>query len=71
VFKSPAYNADLRPYDIITGADSKKFATKESLIEYIQKQNVGDEVTFNIVRDGNKMDLKIKIGNKNDFSNVQ
>ncbi|GAA0384353.1 S1C family serine protease [Paenibacillus motobuensis] len=71
VFKSPAYNADLRPYDIITGADGKKFATKESLIEYIQKQNVGDEVTFNIVRDGNKMDLKIKIGNKNDFSNVQ
>lgn len=71
VFKSPAYNADLRPYDIITGADGKKFATKETLIEYIQKQNVGDEVTFNIVRDGNKMDLKIKIGNKNDFANVQ
>lgn len=71
VFKSPAYTADLRPYDIITGADGKKFATKESLIEYIQKQQVDTEVTFNIVRDGNKMDLKIKIGNKNDFPNIQ
>ncbi|WP_410769852.1 S1C family serine protease [Fontibacillus sp. BL9] len=71
VFKSPAYNADLRPYDIITGADGKSFATKEALIEYIQTQQVGDEVTFNVVRDGRKMDLKITIGNKNDFSNLE
>lgn len=71
VFKSPAYNADLRPYDIITGADGKGFATKESLIEYIQKQEVGKEVTFNIVRDGKKMDLKITIGDKNQFSNLE
>lgn len=71
VFKSPAYNADLRPYDIITGADGKAFATKESLIEYIQKQQVGDVVTFNVVRDGRKLDLKITIGNKNDFSNLE
>lgn len=68
VFKSPAYNADLRPYDIITGADGKAFITKESLIEYIQKQEVGKEVIFNIVRDGNKMDLKIMIGDKNQFN---
>lgn len=71
VFKSPAYNADLRPYDIITGADGKAFATKESLIEYIQKQQVGDVVTFNVIRDGRKLDLKITIGNKNDFSNLE
>ncbi|MNE32705.1 putative serine protease HtrA [compost metagenome] len=71
VYKSPAYNADLRPYDIITGADGQKFATKESLIEYIQKQEVGKEVAFNIVRDGQKMDLKITIGDKNQFSNLE
>lgn len=71
VFKSPAYNADLRPYDIITGADGKAFATKEALIEYIQQQQVGAEVTFNVVRDGKKIDLKITIGNKNDFTNLQ
>lgn len=68
VYKSPAYVADLRPYDIITGANGQTFATKESLIEYIQKQEVGTEVTFNIVRDGRKLDLKITIGNKNDFN---
>ncbi|MEF2966893.1 trypsin-like peptidase domain-containing protein [Paenibacillus sp. M1] len=70
VFKSPAYNADLRPYDIITGADGKAYATKEALIEYISAQEVGKEVTFNIVRDGKKMDLKIKIGDKNEYSNL-
>lgn len=71
VYKSPAYNADLRPYDIITGADGKKYATKEDLIEYIQKQEVGTEVTFNVVRDGKTIDLKVTIGDKNDFSNLE
>lgn len=68
VYRSPAYLADLRPYDIITGADGKSFATKETLIEYIQSQEVGTEVTFNVVRDDRKLDLKITIGNKNDFN---
>lgn len=71
VYKSPAYNADLRPYDIITGADGKKFVTKEELIAYIQKQTVGTVVTFNIVRDGKNIDLKVTIGDKNEFPNLQ
>lgn len=71
VFKSPAYNADLRPYDIITGADGKKYVTKEDLIAYIQKQSVGTVVTFNVVRDGKSIDLKVTIGDKNEFPNIQ
>ncbi|WP_068786689.1 S1C family serine protease [Paenibacillus phocaensis] len=70
VFKSPAYNADLRPYDIITGANGTKFATKEKLIEYIQKQQVGTKVKLNVVRDGKKIDLEVMIGDKNEFPNV-
>lgn len=70
VFKSPAYNADLRPYDIITGANGTKFATKEKLIEFIQKQQVGTKVTMNIVRDGKNLDLEVTVGDKNEFSNV-
>lgn len=71
VFKSPAYNADLRPYDIITGANGTKFATKEKLIEYIQSQQVGAKVTFNVVRDGKSIDLEVTIGDKNEFTNVE
>lgn len=71
IYKSPAYNADLRPYDIITGADGKKCATKEDLIAYIQKQKVGTKVNFNVVRDGKSIDLKVTIGDKNDFTNLE
>lgn len=71
VFNSPAYKADLQPYDIITGADGKKYSTKEELIGYIQKQEVGKEVTLSVVRRGKTMDIKVTIGNKNDFSNLE
>ncbi|WP_018753089.1 S1C family serine protease [Paenibacillus sanguinis] len=71
VFKSPAYNADLRPYDIIIGANGTKFATKEKLIEFIQQQQVGKKVTLNVVRDGRSIDLDVKIGDRNQFSNMQ
>lgn len=70
VFKSPAYNADLRPYDIIVGANGTKYATKEKLIEFIQKQQVGAKVTLNVVRNGKNIDLEVTIGDKNEFTNV-
>jgi len=67
-YRTPAYDADLRAYDIITGIDGTKYATNDVLIEAIQKKKVGDEVTFNIVRNGKAMDLKVKIGDKNKYN---
>ncbi|MEK4187023.1 MULTISPECIES: trypsin-like peptidase domain-containing protein [Paenibacillus] len=67
IYKSPAYTADLRPYDIITGANGTKYATNQDLITFIQTLKVGDKVTLNVVRDGKTMDLSVTIGNKNDF----
>lgn len=67
-FKSPAYAADLRPYDIITGANGTKFSTKEKLIEFIQKQQVGTKVTLNVVRNGKNIDLEVTIGDKNEYN---
>jgi serine protease Do len=67
LYKSPAYTADLRPYDIITGADGTNYSTADDLIAYIQKKKVGDKITLNVVRDGKKIDLPVTIGNKNDF----
>jgi len=67
-YRTPAYEADLRTYDIITGIDGKKYATNEALIEAIQQKKVGDEVTFNIVRNGKTLDLKMKIGDKNKYN---
>lgn len=71
VFKSPAYSADLRPYDIITGVNGTKYATSQDLITYIQSLKVGDKVTMNVVRDGKTLELPVTIGNKNDFDTTQ
>ncbi|CAM4469806.1 S1C family serine protease [Paenibacillus typhae] len=71
VFKSPAYTADLRPYDIITGVNGTKYATSQELITYIQSLKVGDKVTLNVVRDGKTLELPVTIGNKNDFDTTQ
>jgi S1-C subfamily serine protease len=71
IYQSPAYQADLRAYDIITGANGTAYSTSQDLIDFIKKQEIGSEVTLSVVRDGKKMDVKIKIGNKNDYDTTQ
>ncbi|MBW4085325.1 S1C family serine protease [Paenibacillus sp. S150] len=71
IFKSPAYTADLRPYDIITGVNGTNYATSQDLITYIQTLKVGDQITLNVVRDGKTLELPVTIGNKNDFNTTQ
>lgn len=67
VFRSPAYEADLRQYDIVTGIDGTKYATSKELIEFIQSKKVGDKITLNVVRNGKKLDLPVTIGDRNEF----
>lgn len=71
IYQSPAYLADLRPYDIITGVNGTPYATSQDLIDFIKTQKVGGEITLNVIRDGKKIDVKVKIGNKNDFNTSQ
>ncbi|GIP43174.1 hypothetical protein J45TS6_16330 [Paenibacillus sp. J45TS6] len=68
IYQSPAYTADLRPYDIITGISGTKYATAQDLIEQIQSKNVGDVITLNVNRDGKDIEIKVTIGNKNDYN---
>ncbi|POR30043.1 S1C family serine protease [Paenibacillus polymyxa] len=70
IYKSPAYQADLRPYDVIIGANGTPYSTSQELIQFIQKQKVGTALTLNIERAGQKKDVQLKIGNKNDFSST-
>lgn len=67
VFRSPAYEADLRQYDIIEGVDGTKYPTSQDLVDLIKSKKVGDKITLNVIRNGNKIDLPLTIGNKNDF----
>ncbi|UHA72351.1 S1C family serine protease [Paenibacillus sp. 481] len=69
MFGTPAYEADVRPYDIITGMNGTKYGTSQELIEAIQTKKVGEEVTFQVVRNDKKIDLKAKIGDRNKYEN--
>ncbi|WP_233567687.1 S1C family serine protease [Cohnella faecalis] len=71
VYGTPAYRGDLRQYDVITGMDGTSYNTPDDLIAAIQKKAIGDKVTLNVIRGGNKIDVKVEVGNKNDFEDVE
>jgi len=68
IYKSPAYLADLRQYDVITAMDGTKYKTKEEFITAVQAKAVGDKITLSIIRNGKSMDVTVEIGNANDFA---
>ncbi|WP_322923043.1 S1C family serine protease [Paenibacillus campi] len=67
LYRSPAYQADLRSYDVITGINGTPYSNSQDLVAAIQKLTVGDTVTLNVIRDGKKIDLPVKIGDRNQF----
>ncbi|QMV43504.1 S1C family serine protease [Cohnella cholangitidis] len=68
LFNSPAYKADLRQYDVITGMDGKSYKNKEELIAAIQKKAVGDKVKLDVLRGDKKIEINVEIGNKNEYN---
>jgi S1-C subfamily serine protease len=60
---SPAQMANLKQGDMIVGYNGKSLEEK-SLTEYIQSSNIGDEVTLNIIRDNQRVEIKAKIGTR-------
>ena len=66
-YNSPAYLAGLKQYDVILGVEGKQLSTTDALIKEIQSRKVGDEVEFNIIRQGQEMNLTVKIGDRNEF----
>jgi serine protease Do len=71
IYGSPAFKADLRAYDIITGIDGTPCKDNNELVAAIKKKNVGDKVTLNIIRNAQKMDLSVQIADKNKFQSTQ
>jgi S1-C subfamily serine protease len=48
--------------DVITGIDSQTTATFDDLATYVDSKQPGDKVTLHIIRDGNKMDIDVTLG---------
>ncbi|WP_027085573.1 S1C family serine protease [Cohnella panacarvi] len=67
LFNTPAYKADLRQYDVITGMDDKSYDTSAALIEAIKTKTVGDKVTLHLIRGDKKLDIAVTIGDRNEF----
>ena len=71
LFDTPAYKADLRQYDVITGMNNKNYDTSNALIEEIKKTAVGDKVTLHLIRGNKKLDIAVTIGDRNEFESQQ
>jgi len=64
VKNSPADKAGLKEYDIILECNGKKINEETPLADLLQKQNIGDEITLKVLREGKKIDIKIKLGER-------
>jgi S1-C subfamily serine protease len=53
----------IRPYDIIIGIDNKKLEmTARQFLAYVKvNYNVGDRITYNILRDGERLDVPVTL----------
>ncbi|NMM53822.1 S1C family serine protease [Paenibacillus aquistagni] len=67
VFGSPAYEAELRAYDIITAIDGESVKTNQELIGAVSKKKVGDSVKLTVHRNGKSAEVSVKIGDRNKF----
>lgn len=71
LFNTPAYKADLRQYDVITGMDDKSYSTKEDLIAAIQTKAIGDKVKLSILRGDKTVEVTVEIGDRNEYNTQQ
>lgn len=58
---SPAESARIQVDDIITRIDGKKLDSDQALADVISEKNVGDEVSLDVWRDGEELQLKAKL----------
>ncbi|MBZ4642492.1 MAG: serine protease Do [Deferribacteres bacterium] len=60
----PADRAGVKAGDIILAVDDKKLEDHKELINIIGSKSPGDTVTLKILRDGKKIDVKVKLGER-------
>lgn len=64
---SAADKGGLRPGDIIIKSDGANVADQDAFVKSVQNKNVGDQVTFEVWRDGKTLNVTVTIGDRNTF----
>ncbi|KIL41879.1 peptidase A2 [Gordoniibacillus kamchatkensis] len=68
--KTPAFAAGIRQYDVITAINGQKVTGKDDLTKKVQAAKVGDKLTLTIVRNGQKQDIVVTVGDRNQNSDL-
>lgn len=63
--RSPAFQAGLRPYDVVLDINGQKVKNASELSEAVKKLKVGDTAKLGVMRDGKKMEFDVTIGDRN------
>ncbi|MFD2613665.1 S1C family serine protease [Paenibacillus gansuensis] len=66
-YNTPAYQADLRPYDVITEVDGVAVDNSDALKGEIAKHKVGDTVNLTVLRNQKASKVSVKIGDRNEY----
>jgi serine protease Do len=69
--KTPAFQAGVRPYDVIVEVNGAKVKNSAELIAKVKTTKVGDKVTLGIIRDGKRSDIAVTVGDKNQLNQQQ
>jgi serine protease Do len=68
---TPAFQAGIRPYDVIVAFNGTKVTSADALTKLVQTAKVGDKMTLTINRGGSQQDFAVTIGDKNTNSSTQ
>ncbi|MCZ8519344.1 MULTISPECIES: S1C family serine protease [Paenibacillus] len=63
--RSPAFQAGIRPYDVIVDVNGTKVKNTKETQEAIKKLKVGDKATLGVMREGKKVPVEVTIGDRN------
>jgi S1-C subfamily serine protease len=69
--KTPAFQAGVRPYDVIVEINGAKVKNSAELITKVKATKVGDKVALGIIRDGKRTDITVTVGDKNQLNQQQ
>ncbi|MBE7558792.1 trypsin-like peptidase domain-containing protein [bacterium] len=61
---SPAAKAGLKPQDVIVAVDGRKVKTSMDLVDLISQTPPGERVTLEVIRDGARKNIVVKLGQR-------